>query len=288
MPAKSRKPGKKKKKKEVDVSITPLRALAFLAVVLLAFYTIKYLQTTTSLPEAPEAGEAGEANYVDLGDVVSVDYTGRFKGNNSVFDTSIEDVAKKEGVYEEWRIYDPLKLIIGQSDLLPGFEEALIGMRVGEEKTVEISPEDGYGEYDPTKIVFVNRTQQIPKVIPIDYAAFREAFETDPVVGEYYETVDSLWPLKVLNVSGGMVYAEQEAEVGITFAGMFGEAVIVEITDESILVREDPTPGDWVYSTYGPSKVLDFNETEVVIDLNHPLAGENLVFTIYLRDLMKG
>jgi peptidylprolyl isomerase len=60
-----------------------------------------------------------------------VDYTGRLEDGN-VFDTS-------EGG-------EPLKFTVGSGMLIRGFDQAVTGMKAGEEKTVTIQPKDGYGE----------------------------------------------------------------------------------------------------------------------------------------------
>jgi len=67
---------------------------------------------------------------VKSGDTISVHYTGKFE-NDVVFDSS-------EG-------RTPLKFTVGKGQLIPGFDTAVAGMKVGEKKTVIIAPEDGYG-----------------------------------------------------------------------------------------------------------------------------------------------
>lgn len=75
---------------------------------------------------------------------VDVDYEGRLE-DGRLFDTSKEDVAKQEGVYHEGREYTPLCVELGHGMLIKGFEDALIGMKEGEEKTVKIESKDAYG-----------------------------------------------------------------------------------------------------------------------------------------------
>jgi FKBP-type peptidyl-prolyl cis-trans isomerase FkpA len=78
------------------------------------------------------------------GDLVRVHYVGKFQGGR-VFDTSMEKEAIKAGIYNPSRDYKPLSVIIGKGQVIPGFEEALIGMRLNEEKEVIIPPSKGYG-----------------------------------------------------------------------------------------------------------------------------------------------
>lgn len=78
------------------------------------------------------------------GDTVKVHYTGRlFDG--TVFDTSVGR--------------DPLVFMIGSGQLIPGFEEALIGMSTGENKTVVIPSEKAYGPHRKEMVVVVAKDQ---------------------------------------------------------------------------------------------------------------------------------
>lgn len=89
---------------------------------------------------------------VEPGDNVTVDYIGRYE-NGSVFDTSIEQVAVDSGLYNPARSYEPLGFFAGQGQMIEGFDEAVIGMSVGEEKTVTIPPEKAYGNYSEDLLV---------------------------------------------------------------------------------------------------------------------------------------
>jgi len=82
---------------------------------------------------------------VKEGDHVKVDYTGKLK-DGTIFDSSIEELAKKSEFYDEDREYEPLGFTIGKGQVIPGFEEGVKGMEVGEEKRIEIPPEEAYGE----------------------------------------------------------------------------------------------------------------------------------------------
>ena len=71
---------------------------------------------------------------VENGKSVIVHYTGRFE-DGTVFDTSLTEGR------------EPINTELGQGSLIKGFESGLIGMSEGEKKTIELLPEDGYGEY---------------------------------------------------------------------------------------------------------------------------------------------
>jgi len=66
------------------------------------------------------------------GDRIQIHYTGRFT-DGTVFDTS-------EG-------REPLEFDAGSEQLITGVSQAVIGMEEGEERSISVSPEEGYGPY---------------------------------------------------------------------------------------------------------------------------------------------
>jgi FKBP-type peptidyl-prolyl cis-trans isomerase 2 len=83
-------------------------------------------------------------SQVKNGDQVKVHYTGKFDSGD-VFDTS-------EGA-------DPLAFTVGAGQVIPGFDNALVGMKVGETKDIVIEPENAYGERIDELIQTINRDQ---------------------------------------------------------------------------------------------------------------------------------
>lgn len=57
---------------------------------------------------------------------------------------------------------DPATFVVGDGNLLPGFEKALFGMLEGEHKTLLIKPEDGFGQRNPNNIQEIARSQFSP------------------------------------------------------------------------------------------------------------------------------
>ena len=58
----------------------------------------------------------------------------------------MEREAKSAGLYNAARDYKPLQVTLGTGKVIVGFEEALMGMKVNEEKEVVIPPEKAYGK----------------------------------------------------------------------------------------------------------------------------------------------
>jgi FKBP-type peptidyl-prolyl cis-trans isomerase 2 len=96
---------------------------------------------------------------IEAGTLAYVDYVGRTKDDGTIFDLTIEDVAKEEGLYKEDGTYEPLLVCIGWNWLLAAVEDELVGMKVGESKTVEVPPEKGAGPKDPKKIKLIAKTK---------------------------------------------------------------------------------------------------------------------------------
>jgi peptidylprolyl isomerase len=135
------------------------------------------------------------------GDTVKVHYTGRLD-DGTEFDSSRES--------------SPLEFTIGKNEVIPGFENAVIGMTPGETKTITIIADDAYGQYNE-EIVTVAEREQFPE-------------NTNPEVGQKFEMIN-----------------ESEASVVMT--------------------------------------VVDITDSQVTLDGNHPLAGEDLTFDIELIEI---
>lgn len=75
-------------------------------------------------------------------DTVTVNYTGKFL-TDKAFDTSIESVAKANGIYSQSRKYEPSEFILGR--VIAGFQFGISQMETGEKATVFVPSEFGYG-----------------------------------------------------------------------------------------------------------------------------------------------
>jgi FKBP-type peptidyl-prolyl cis-trans isomerase SlyD len=86
---------------------------------------------------------------VKEGDFIRLEYTGKVQETGNVFDTTDEDIAEEAGIKLDNKSYGAIPIVIGGGHVLKGLDEALIGMEEAEEKTVEITPEEGFGLRDP-------------------------------------------------------------------------------------------------------------------------------------------
>lgn len=98
------------------------------------------------------AGCAGSpAKTVVMGDNVTVDYTGVLD-DGTIFETSNATVAMQADIYDSNRTYAPITFKVGAQEVIPGFENSTIGMKVNETKAVTIQPDQAYGNYYPELI----------------------------------------------------------------------------------------------------------------------------------------
>jgi len=101
---------------------------------------------TTSSGLKYEIEKEGTGNKPNPGDTVVVHYTGRFLGGK-VFDTSIKDIAKKEGNYNQMREpYDPIRFPIGVGAVVPGWDEGMALLSKGAKATLVLPSKLAYGE----------------------------------------------------------------------------------------------------------------------------------------------
>ena len=99
------------------------------------------------------------------GDFILIEYVAKVKETNEVFDTTKEDVAKKEHLYKEGDIYEPKLVVIGEGWVLKPLDESLTTLEIGKAATVEIAPDKAFGSRDPEKVKRVPLKQLLAREI---------------------------------------------------------------------------------------------------------------------------
>jgi len=121
------------------------------------------------------------------GDTVKVHYTGKLE-DGTVFDTS----AARE----------PFQFVIGDGQIIPGFDQAVNGMNVGESKTINVPSDEAYGPHLEDRVVVVNQ-DQIPKHLELEIGQHVQIPQTDGIkilfivtnISETHVTLDANHPL---------------------------------------------------------------------------------------------
>ena len=86
------------------------------------------------------------------GELILLDYTAKIKDNGEVFETTIEEDAKKNSIHDPNIKYQPKLVSIGEAWVLKGLDDALSETSVGDKKTVEVSSDKGFGGRDKGKV----------------------------------------------------------------------------------------------------------------------------------------
>nr|AIE98692.1 peptidyl-prolyl isomerase FKBP-type [uncultured marine thaumarchaeote KM3_06_C02] len=89
---------------------------------------------------------------LDNGTLILANYTAKLKDVGEVIETTLEDEAKKLGVHDPTRKYEPRLIAIGEGWVLKGLDDALKSGKVGDKLDVEVSPDKGFGVRDPNQI----------------------------------------------------------------------------------------------------------------------------------------
>jgi len=81
-------------------------------------------------------------------DFIEIEFTGRIKETGRVFDTTSEEIAKKENMYDKHITYGPTVICVGQGQVVKGLDEQLEGKEFGQYE-IEIEPEKAFGKKNP-------------------------------------------------------------------------------------------------------------------------------------------
>ena len=100
----------------------------------------------------------------------------------------------EEEMLESTEDGEPIEFIQGIGQVIPGLENAIYGMKVGDQKTVEIPPEEAYGEYDPESTQEAKK-DEFSEEVPLDVGTFMDLEDdegdmlSDQIVAAEEETV---------------------------------------------------------------------------------------------------
>ncbi len=131
--------------------------------------------------------EEGSSDIVAAGQTIKVNYTGKLL-DGRVFDTSYLTVANDDANYPKTlsftkrsdSSYAPLSFQVGAGKMISGFDAAVVGMKIGETKTVTLSPDEAYGDMDPSKLVTFQLTENVPLLKVFTSSAFQAEYGVDP------------------------------------------------------------------------------------------------------------
>jgi len=255
-----------------------------------------------------------ETKTITKGMDVKVHYVGSFV-NGTLFDTSVEAKAKEAGLYDERRPYEPLDVKVGAGAVIQGFDDALVGMKVGEKKKVTIPAEQAYGSYDPNntqtvpRVTKINRTLTLDRQTTLAVEQFEAIFGAKPEMGKTYSDTELPWNFSVTAVEAANVTVQMDVSKGQKYQVPDSPwpSVVTVVDDEKVVLKHEPnstivpTPlgnatikvnaqelvvtinpsaGGSINTVFGPLNIKEVTADNIVLDQNHPLAGQTLVFEL--------
>lgn len=91
-------------------------------------------------------------------DFVEIEYIGKIKDTNQIFDLTDKEEAKKHNIFDPKFKYGPRVICVGQKEIIPGIDNALINQEAPSKITINIKPEEAFGK----------RNEKIMKTITTD------------------------------------------------------------------------------------------------------------------------
>lgn len=83
---------------------------------------------------------------VKKGDFIELDFVGRVKETNTIFDLTSEKEAKNNNIYNPKQTYKPVVVCIGENEIIKGLDEELTGKEEKKQYTIEIPQEKAFGK----------------------------------------------------------------------------------------------------------------------------------------------
>ena len=177
------------------------------------------------------------------GDFVRLNFTGKIKETDEVFDTTSEDIAEEAGILVENKVYGPIPIIVGGNHLLKAIDDAIIGSEAGDAVHVSVTPENGFGQRNPNFI----------QLIPMK--EFKKQGMT-PYPGMKIQSEGATG--KILTVNGGRVKVDFNHELA-------GKDLIYDVEVTEIIDEEAEKIKSMIELHYAnPNVDLDKTEIDIV------------------------
>jgi FKBP-type peptidyl-prolyl cis-trans isomerase 2 len=250
-----------------------------------------------------------ESQLVDDGYMVSVEYIGMFE-DGTVFDTSLQSVAYNDAQYpkaltfERKDSYSPMNFTVGSETMIKGFEDGIVGMYVGQTKSIVIPPEDGYGLADPLQISERGLLETVPVYLQgVNSMEFSNNYSVSPSVGVTVRERFWGWNVTVTGVdqAAGTITLKRMPDVGWIFSPHLGwESEVISIDESAdggfgvINVLNHLTPAD-ANMVLGIDENgdefrlvgVDLDASTYTVDYNREVVGRTLVFRVTVLSATK-
>jgi len=102
---------------------------------------------------------------IEEGSMIKIDYTAKIaetdatEEEQTVFDTTLEEIARAESIYKPEKVYQPMLVVLGKNWIPKGLEERIKEANVGDQFETNVPSDEAYGPKDPSKIKLVARRE---------------------------------------------------------------------------------------------------------------------------------
>ncbi len=219
--------------------------------------------------------EEKKKKVVEYGDLVEIDYLMKTT-DGEIVDSSIKSIIKDKSRYP-WlnKEFYPVYFEVGAGEVLEEVEKGIIGLGINESKEIYLGKV--FGEYNKS---FVTAE---PKIIAVPKIETLSAFSAPAKINESY--IMGYWIETVVNVTNKSVTVKREIlknEIKTDIG-----AIKVKENETHIIAEIIPEINRTVATLSGFFTIIGENETHIIVDRNHPLAGKELVIWVKIRDIIK-
>ena len=111
--------------------------------------------------------------FMDKDSIIKLEYDAWIVETKELFDTTHEELAKEEDIFNENVNYAPQPLIVGAKTVVKGLDEALLKAELDKEYEIEIAPDDAYGARDPNLVELHTKREIMRLIHPIGIKQLR-------------------------------------------------------------------------------------------------------------------
>jgi FKBP-type peptidyl-prolyl cis-trans isomerase 2 len=280
-------------------------------VLLIVLIAVLMVSASTVVILLYQGGQSEEpsADVVAAGQTIKVDYIGKLL-DGRVFDTSKLSVALNDAEYPKTlsftlrsnTSYTPLSFEVGAGKMISGFDAAVVGMKVGQTKTVTLTPDEAYGDMDPTKLVTFQLTETAPLLRTLTANTFKAEYGADAAPGltvydpmygweatvlEYDEQADRVTVKNVPTLNAlYRIYGSGSSGWDVMVTGIDSNSDLITVQHQL-----DEGDSDMIMGSDGGSTFfvidVDVDAGTAVRNYNTELLGKSLVFTITIVDIVE-
>lgn len=270
------------------------------------------METSGSTVEKVTPTEIADGTYVTL------NYTLRDGAvDGPILETTVYSIAQANSIEGEEASFQPFSVMMGAQQLIPGFENALIGMKKGEKKTIEVPPELGYGtgpvlstvpKYQIAPVFTITQdktlfgdtvTETVERVnLPEDMqsAVVGQVFTgANNATAKVTSVDDTSVTLEIENTNnpfyGKKIVVGATAEsitddASFKILAMEGTGVTLEVTNKnSPFYNKKFAVGEFIDSPSGKIEIMEIQDEDIVIAQYHPMVGKTLFFDVEILEI---